>query len=321
MTYTFINAAGKAVPERTAGVLRHRRAAALVGSLLLSLLTSCQDGMAGAGGITAISQPASGNLVGDPDATNWNAFDMDVVMRFTMVMSADSSEHPGGLAFHVHKRRDPDGRWLSDIALADDAPIVNGPAERDPNAVPHIGRVNGISRTTMPTFVNTAGMEVPSRTITFEPPRKGPGWHPRKRPAPPETHRPMPPTRGRVHADTTREWLDRFILTPQGAHRLRKRLEASGMAAQMSGGRSRFAQRRGDADVEIIVDDHSGRMLETRISRRGELHTRVELDYAEAQAGIWILRSERISHYRNGAQQSPRTMVVSYSNVRLTEER
>ena len=70
MTYNCIYGGGKAIPIRTAGVMRQRRAAALVGSLLLALLTGCQDGMIGSGGITAVSTPAAGNLVSDRDAAN-----------------------------------------------------------------------------------------------------------------------------------------------------------------------------------------------------------------------------------------------------------
>lgn len=289
--------------------------------LPLGVVLACADSPVPTGSAVPVAR-ASGHTIADPDSDDWNTFDADVVVTFEMSLGGNSTRQSGALAYHLRRTKSRDGHWETDLLLADYAPReLNPVGYAAPNPPKRVARVIAGRGDGAPRLLDADGVEIQPAAPTFEEPKPLPGYAIRPVAPLPTLPAPRPPSGRRIAADTSRAWADHFFVTPAATARLRGRLEAGGERAPHGVGKSRYAQRRGAMEVEIIMDDATGRIIESRAIEHGRVRSTTELAYTEVEDGVAVLRSERISNFPPDAGESPRVMVVNYVNIRLSQER
>ncbi|HET9453799.1 MAG TPA: hypothetical protein VFO66_05925 [Gemmatimonadaceae bacterium] len=245
--------------------------------------------------------------IADPDTAVWNTFEADVAVILSIV-DGGSKKANAALSYKVRKRRDLQGRWITEQHFADWRPIANG---RRPNvSSSRIARAEYGADGRSSSYYGPAGELLPQR---LDPPALP------ERPGPPPSRLSKPDVPARM-LDTSRAWIDRYIVTSAAARRERTRLAKHLGEPERSNGRSRFAANRGRLRAEFVVNDTTGVVEEERLSEEGRLVAVTSRRYVRTAEGTLLLAGETIS--RVSAYGERQTVVdVYFSNIRLIKER
>jgi hypothetical protein len=200
---------------------------------------------------------------------------------------------------------------------------VNAPSG---DGLPRVVLAKGSGACRTPTLWDSTGSAVTIRTGRIVP-KPVPGSDlmappaPAGKPAIPDAPACNMTSATRGDAATTaakRDWIARYIVTPNNAHRLYQRLQAELGAPIRERGLPRFVRRSGDQALEILLDGSSGAINELRVSERGRLVATVARTYRRQANGFFVLDRERISS--TDASGSTGMMDVTYRNIRIAKE-
>lgn len=296
--------------------------------------------------LLAVPQP-QGTIVSDPSKTWWNTFELDVNVTF----SGNAALQPianaqSGVGYHARKWFDgASGLWLTDFNHGITRARADAPGSLDP---PRIAGADGVGACREATIRDVNGSVVsvptsrwPARTSTSSseyqaaPPSSG---RPSTPAAPPCNYYPPggpPPAYLKQAAATSaavsgplpdpatgngRDWIDRYIVTPSAAARIRAKLVRAFGEPLSAAGTSRFSGMRGSRAIVVLVDDLTGAVREIQLAEQGKLLARTARNYARQPDGILVLAAEQTTIYPAGGAAPERRIEVTYSNLRITQE-
>lgn len=247
----------------------------------------------------------------NPDSGTWDTFEADVTIIVRGAGSGpDAQQAKGGMSYTVRKSRDPEGRWLTELRVSDYRTIANG---RRPNVgFSRIARSAHAPDGRGSLYYGPAGELLPQR---LEPPAL-----PQRQGGAPITGFSEREVSPRM-LDTSRSWLDRYIVTPAAAQRERARLARYLGDATKANGRSRFTMTRGTTRAEIVLHDSSGVVEEERLSENGRPVAVTSRRYVELSNGVRLLAHENISRAPRRGGEPHRVVDIYFTNLRLTRER
>lgn len=257
----------------------------------------------------------------DPDEDRWSRFEVDVSVLIDGASSPLMPKNASrGMNYHVVKRRDAKGIWLTDIELGEYRPRIAG---RVPTtAPPAVGRIEGLSRNTAPQFFDVAGrkMTLPQLDLAERTPKAG--AYPRTETRVELSSLAAPGARpAYIPPDTSRSWLAQYVVTPKMAAQLRSMLERDAERVERAQGRTRFVRSQNGQSSEVTIDDATGAIVELRAMDGDKPRLVTERDWVRDQNGILLLGSERMTQYPEHGGAPALVVTTTYRNIRLLEER
>ena len=287
-----------------------------IASCVLLPFAACRDTDVPPTALESVSSTAA--VVASPDDTNWNVFEADVDV------SADGSTSPvshaarsRGLSFHIIRRRAAGGDW---VTIRDFGPVIPGSRTKDVGFAgpPRLSRV--VESRGQMEFYDMRGRRVtPPRPAAPVPMGRGAA-----QPRPSTGRMPMAslPNLTPYTADSSRNWVDRYLVTPAGVARGRGHLERSGRErTSLGNGHSRYAESRGKDRIEIDVDESTGLIDAVRLATGGRVISEARRTYTRRADGVYVLETERLRQFTNRSGAASQETVVRYRNVRLLEDR
>jgi hypothetical protein len=297
--------------------LRSERAL-LIGATLL--LTACADSPTLVSPVSTLR--ADAEVIVNPDNQRWNRFDVvvDVAIDGPLAKTMAGVKMTRGFSYRVTRRRDSAGRWVSDLAVGALRPRSSNPYKGAPSP---ITRVMNVARFATPQLIDAAGQTRPLKPVrvpaaAIEAMARSGRFGLRR--LPPLPTRPSP-NAAMITADTSSEWIDSFLVTRKAAARIRGRVARGADRLQAAIGQSRFIRERNGGRAEIVVDDATGVIRETRTSENGRLRAVTVREYAQTASGMSVLKSERTTRYADSDGVPPMVITMTYRNIRMTEDR
>lgn len=260
-------------------------------------------------------------IIDNPDVAAWNRFEaqVDIAIHGPGAGINKAITASRGVSVLISKRRDAVGRWVSDYDIGDYLPRTSIIPTKDP---PRIARVVGANRASAPVLYDITGSHSNITPPTLEQPAGDSRVRPRATPLP-ALERPNPNARAPLlQADTSIEWIDRYIVTPAGSARTLTRLQQQANRRELGvNGRSRFTHQRGELSSEILFNDSTGFVEELRVTERGQPRSITERRYSQQPNGVYVLSSERIRTFKENGGDVQHTMILTYKNIRILEDR
>lgn len=308
--------AGRPISRSTVGWLTR---AAL--SVVMLTAISCNDlPPAPDADIRPLASMAPAEFALDPDGDGWNRFEADVAVRTegstSPLMPQDAARV---ISYRVTKHRAANGIWLTDIEM--NKYLSRFESSGSATAPPSVGRIEGVSRTTKPTFYDISGR----RMILQSPEVIRPSIPEGAAVAPAKDHADLKQLSSRetntvlIPGDTSRSWIAQYIVTPTIGATLRGSLEQSASKVERGQGRTRFIQSHNDRSVEISIDDATGAIMEVRALEGGNTRAVVTRDWAQTKNGTMVIRSERAAQYPAKAGAPSSVVTTFFRNIRLVE--
>jgi hypothetical protein len=232
--------------------------------------------------------PAARLAVLDPHSGDWNRFDADVDVIVesggSPLLSARKSSR--GLTYHLTRRRDASGQWVSDLGFEELIARTSSGLAR--GGAPYPKRIIATSAGEAGTMVDASGRPISVRAPSMTEASINP---PSRVARGPRAARPMPTLRpGQAGiTDTSRAW------------------------AQI------FFSQRGAFTAEITLNRATGALEEARIIENGSVRSVTSSRYEPDQNGVLTLRTERKLLYARGRNE-PDVITITYRNIRLSKE-
>ena len=253
------------------------------------------------------------------ESKNWNRFEADVVTTSEgrPLLGSKQKVLTSGFSYRLIKYRDTQSQWVTEEQFDDFIPHVKGARHVGPPRLARIVMAAGAA----PQFYDEFGrhMVVPSAPVFLPRPSVGPI----KTQAP--TLPLITPKAGGVRAsasDTASDWIERFVVTPARAQRVRSRLLAQrGAPATGLPGHSRFSSHRGSLESEEELNDSRGTVDVVRLKEAGKVIQENVRDYEQQTDGTWVLKSERLRRFASNGNASSSVLLTTYRNIRILEAR
>jgi hypothetical protein len=259
--------------------------------------------------------PAARLAVLDPHSGDWNRFDADVDVIVesggSPLLSARKSSR--GLTYHLTRRRDASGQWVSDLGFEELIARTSSGLAR--GGAPYPKRIIATSAGEAGTMVDASGRPISVRAPSMTEASINP---PSRVARGPRAARPMPTLRpGQAGiTDTSRAWAQIFFPTRAGADAMIGDADA---VESLTGDRGRHRSQRGAFTAEITLNRATGALEEARIIENGSVRSVTSSRYEPDQNGVLTLRTERKLLYARGRNE-PDVITITYRNIRLSKE-
>ena len=301
--------------ERPPGMRRSLRV--MVTAMAAVSLAACRDEVAPT--LTGAAAHASRGTEANPDSSKWNRFEADVIVTVEGGSLGAKKDNPvsQGASYRLIREKDAAGRWITEHQFDDLTPRSSRGSRAGPPAISRVVTAPGSA----PVFYDAAGRRV---TMPSAPPIKTPSVAGNLQP-PKSTVLPMIQKTALAASavdDTSADWVDRFMVTPASAQRRRDKLiRENGRPTRGIAGHSRFTRGRGIRRAELEVNDSTGTVDVIRFVAGGVKLQEGVRSYARRPDGVWVLASERTSHFDAQGRKRPQTVVVKYQNIKVLEGR
>jgi hypothetical protein len=323
------------VPHAAAGT----RLARAVAAALIVASAGCDEPATGVPPSAAPSYGVTYTTSGT-DST-WNYYSADVVLS----MEGDYAgfEYPDAyrsVSMHVERTLAGDGNWHTVNTLDPLEPMGPIPANGSHYA---IGRTEHDDASTYFRMYDRQGNLIPEDPLGPDfPPAGGLGYRPDSAAPLPEYPEhpggPPPPDECFDHCEpepsgslaslrTTgasdssgREWLDNVVVTPAARARNAARvLQRYGRAMSTVRGMDRYARKRGEMVLEILIDPVLGAVAEESMTVGGRRVARVTYSYSMVRPGIYVRHLARTEINPGPHAVRPLVMEARTTNVRVEE--
>lgn len=239
----------------------------LAGLLALSLslgAAACSDQSPAAGAPLSRQSTSAGQRVSAAD-TSWDYFSVDMTVMYDGGGVEGQPPLPRrGMKVRVERELDADKQWTQKITFLES---------------PTPGRLRRPFASSA--IVDSGGFRLldgSGRAITLSPELAA-----------------LMPVKGNASPSPkrakSRDWIDNFVATPAGRGRKLARFErAWGHAASRDNGRSVHRVKRGDKDMEFVIDDALGAIVEHRVYRGASLEAQMKYTYEPMGDGAFVRR-------------------------------
>jgi hypothetical protein len=303
------------VGERPPGMFRSWRV--MVTAMAALSLVACRDEVAPT--LTGAAAHASRGTETNPDSSKWNRFEADVIVTVEGGSLGAREDIPvsQGASYRLIREKDAAGRWTTEHQFDDLTPRSSSGSRAGPPAISRVVTAPGSA----PVFYDAAGRRVAMPSApAIEMPSLAGNVQPPKSAALPMIQKTAPGAP--AVDDTSADWLDRFMVTPASAQRRRDKLmRENGPPKRGIPGHSRFTRGHGIRRAELEVNDSSGTVDVVRFVAGGVKLQEGVRSYERRPDGVWVLASERTSHFDAQGRKRPQTVVVKYQNIKVLEGR
>jgi len=286
--------------------------------IALLLLPGCRD-VNDASRLTVAPTSRHDLVSVNPDSAKWDRFEADVVVSVEghSLLTAKQKQLTAGVSYRLIRYRDPNRQWVTEQQFDD---LIPRSASGSRSGPPRLARIVTAPGTPAALYdqlgrrmVVPSEPKMPVRRIVGPVQPQPPGSLPRL-----VKVNEMAPS----EADTSSDWLDRYMVTASSRARVRDRLIAErGAPTRGSDGHSRFVARRGSLETEIELNDARGTIDIVRTKAGGRTVQEAVHEYQQRTDGAWVLKTERVSRFDDKGNPSPAVLVTTYRDIRISEAR